>query len=566
MPRMASTALIPFLLALSTGVVPPQDPERATALVEQAKQKLAAIGLEVPAAVTVAERDAKHAIADLDAQQDVLFPAGGFAVQRELRRAVGLPGARDAAALRAQAVASMARGLSAYYDPLQKTFVLLPTATRDTAELIGGSLLPLVVHELTHACQDARDGGLAKFFDAANATLDATLVRRCVLEGEAELASVVALHGEGTVEQALLRGGVEDIEKLLAGELTGLYYQYGRRLVGASFRARGWPAVRALWSTPPPSCEQVMHPEKLGNDVPQVVAAPTIDGTEVVHRTTIGELMLYSLLRDCRVGSRDAALAAAGWDGDELVLLRAQPGDSVCFVWRSVWDRDEDAAQFAAALPKNVRTAVAVAGRVVDVVSAAENDLRKRLASACAAAEATPVANEADAASTVAVEARLRARDEASAVRGDTWELPELGASIPVPKGWELREVQGTKLLLDPATAPSGFAVNVNVQALPLGPGVDLEAMLAANRAQLEQLKLTVVSLEIAKCGDVDVLRGEFHGRFGKQPAVHCLQLIQPRGDRQVVITATARPKQMATHEATLRELMAGIVVRPAPK
>jgi hypothetical protein len=156
----------------------------------------------------------------------------------------------------------------------------------------------------------------------------------------------------------------------------------------------------------------------------------------------------------------------------------------------------------------------------------------------------------------------LRTRDAASAVRGAKWEQPALGLSIPVPERWELREVQGTKLLFDTATMGSGFAVNVNVQALPRGQLADLDAMLEVNRTQLEQLKVTVVAIEIGKCGEADVIRGEFHGRLGPTP-LHCLQLMYLRGQQQVIVTATASPKQWPGQEKTLRELMAGIVVTP---
>src|SRR5204862_799789 len=189
--------------------------------------------------------------------------------------------------------------------------------------------------------------------------------------------------------------------------------------------------------------------------------------------------------------------AAAGWDGDELVVLRGKEGAVPGLVWRTVWDRVEDAAQFAAALPATKHVQTTAAGTSVDFVFAVDAALRERIAAACAAAKATAVAQAGDAASTAAVEAALRAHDDASAVRGGKWQLPELGVSVPVPSGWELREVQGTKLLVDPATAASGFGVNVTVQALPRGTLADLDAVIAANRAQLEQLKLCVVELTI---------------------------------------------------------------------
>lgn len=318
-------------------------------IVATAKAKLAAVGYEVPAKVGVSTRTAQQVIADIDAQQELLFPRHVFELQHELLSALGLKAGKDARALRRQSVAAMARGLSAYYEPVQKTFVLLQSATRDMNEVLAGSSLPLVVHELVHGVQDGREGGLAAFFDAEHGSLDFAQARRCVMEGEAEVASVLALHGEAAVRRLLADTGT--LDKLFTGELTGLLYQHGRRFVAASFVSGGRAAVVGLWRAAPGSTEQVLHPDKLGKDLPTATVVPPLPGCERLHATAFGELLIYHLLRQLGLDTTTAAIAAAGWDGDELAVLQHDASKSTVVAWRSVWDRPEDAAAFAKALP-----------------------------------------------------------------------------------------------------------------------------------------------------------------------------------------------------------------------
>ena len=158
-------------------------------LVDQAREKLAAVGYTVRDTIACEERTKKQARDDLDAQQELLMPSNCYAAQFALLRAFGVRVGRNADSLRKTTVTSLAQTLSAYYDVRRKSFVTLDTDTRQLAESLAGSLLPLVMHELVHAHQDERDGGIAKFVDAATTTLDRATAARCVLEGEADVAA-----------------------------------------------------------------------------------------------------------------------------------------------------------------------------------------------------------------------------------------------------------------------------------------------------------------------------------------------------------------------------------------
>jgi hypothetical protein len=70
----------------------------------------------------------------------------------------------------------------------------------------------------------------------------------------------------------------------------------------------------------------------------------------------IGEWYTYLLLRNSS-GANEARRVAAGWDGDQLILLRAKDGSSPpskqapsAVVWTTVWDTPQIAEDFSTAL------------------------------------------------------------------------------------------------------------------------------------------------------------------------------------------------------------------------
>lgn len=533
--------------------------EGTAEIVAEARERLAAVGYPVPD-VGAEPRTPREVIADLDAQQDLLMPADAFVVQHRLYTELGFRAGRTPKALRRQAVASMARGASAYYDPIRDAFVLLPTATRDVAEALAGSLAPLVTHELVHAHQDAREGGLEGFFRSAQDSLDAAMARRIVIEGEAELVAVLALAGEGGVEALDDPRALNMLDSLFAGELTGAIYDAGRRLARARHRAGGVDAVRALWSTPPATTEQALHPDKHGRDVPVAIDVPEIDGLTVGHGSPIGELLTFNVMRMMNVPKLQAAIAAAGWDGDHVVVFDRGEETAVAVLWRSVWDREEDARDFAERLGANGRGVTVHEGRVVDWVSGDDEDLRDGIVAACAADRPQPDGTE-DAESTAAAEAALRERLRGGSVDGAIWRHDRIGVAVPIPDGWEVREVQGVDMLFGPESG--GFAMNVNVQAQPRGAIADLAALLAISRRQLERAKLTVDSLTIESWGDTEVVAGEYHGRVGATPPLHFLALGFLGDETQIFVTVTATEAQWEEHADSLRALRAGVTLEP---
>jgi len=543
---------------------PARGPDKTDELVQKAVARLAAVGCAVPTGIRAERRSAAQVIADLDEQQDLFLPEAAYPVLRAVRHGLGLHTGRDGEALRQQAIASTARGLSAYYDPLRKTFVLLSTASRDTMEALAGSVLPLVVHELVHAHQDARERGLAGLFRNDGRTIDSAHARRCVVEGEAEIVAVLALQGEAGLEQLAKKSSASALGKLFAGEFTGTIYEVGRQLALHRHREGKAEALLALWRSPPPSTEQVLHLGKLGKDVPTTVVVPEIEGLARRHATTLGELVLYDLLRQLGSDEKVAGVAAAGWDGDQAVALQDGEDGPEAVVWRSVWDRDADAADFAKVLAASTHGTVVHEGRVVDWFATDADAWRERIAAALAKSRPQPPRSESDEASTVAAEAEFVDGLPQMFAEQGFWQHPQLGLTIPIPEGWEIRDVNGVKLLVEPKAAGAVVATNVNVHVAARGPIADDEALLATNEKQLEQTAgIEVDSMELVRFGQQRVVLGEYHGRFGRMPPMHFLVIVYLRGEQQIVVTATTTEKRWPAQEAMLRALVRGVKITP---
>jgi hypothetical protein len=571
--RSRLAVLLPVLCSVvlsSAGVLAQDDKaaaldDKQAELVAAARSKLAAVGYAVPAAVGARTRTAAEVIDDLQAQQDLLFPRNGFELQFALLKALKLDAGRDAAALRERTVAGMARGLAAYYDPIARTFVLLPTAARDLNDAMGGSLA-LVTHELVHACQDARDGGLAGFFAGEDSRIDRVLARRIVAEGEAEVAAAWALGGEEMAKNLGAAEGANGLGKLFAGQLTGAIYEAGRRVAAARFAAGGRDALAKLWTAPAASTEQLLHADKLGRDLPQDVPLPDLGSLRVVAQTTIGELLMQEILRQLGADTTAALCGACGWDGDTFAIVegkKANGDDARGVVWRTFWDRDEDAVQFETLMTKK-RGRLRRQGRVVDWAQAQNNPLQAELAAKLAASVPELAADAEAAASTAAAEEVVQKDAAAQGVRGDRWELEKFGLSVPVPKGWELRDLQGMKILMDGAGARNGFASNANVQGVPRGPIEDAEQLLAANRAEFAKIPtLTIDAAKIGERSGQPVVEMEFHGKMANSPELRFLVLLYLRGQQQVVVTFTVRAEDWQANEESLRAALAGVTIAP---
>ncbi|HEV7503135.1 MAG TPA: hypothetical protein VGQ33_24115 [Vicinamibacteria bacterium] len=231
-------------------------------------------------------------------------------------------------------------------------------------------------HELRHALQDQYadvhrilPDDVGDFDDRRMAFVsllegDATLVMERFLMGR--LAGS-ALGGQGDASQiSWPTPPVPGVPPVVRDQLV-LPYTMGRDFARAVQQRGGWDAVKAAWSAPPASMEQVLHPEKFfAHEAPRVVRiryAPPHG--RLLEEGVLGELFTRTFLaagsgEDAPLSPAGAASvaasavppptldeidrAAAGWGGDSYRSWDV--GGKTLLVWRSEWDRVEDAREF----------------------------------------------------------------------------------------------------------------------------------------------------------------------------------------------------------------------------
>jgi hypothetical protein len=213
------------------------------------------------------------------------------------------------------------------YDPTAGELVLLE-GTWDT--MVEGVL----VHELTHAVQDM-NFDLDAISERRPGHGDESAALEAVAEGDAMLMEQVLggvlLPDTITPEQMELMMQLAPVEGPAMAKTPDFIrsvllfpYLYGFVLVRAAYEQGGYAAVNALFTGPPVSTEQVMHPERIGKDQPERVALELPAVLAPLYRVAVddvmGEFALRSWLEQW-ILEPDAERAAGGWGGDHALLL-----------------------------------------------------------------------------------------------------------------------------------------------------------------------------------------------------------------------------------------------------
>ena len=291
-------------------------------------------------------------------------PARALADQRTLIALDLLPAGTDLRAVRTRV---LEENIAGFYDerPGKKRLY----AVSEDRTLTPANQLVLS-HELRHALQDQYADVHRILPDAVGDFDDRRLAFVSLLEGDATLVMERFLMKR--LSGSALGGGANDMSQLswptppvpgvpaVVRDQLVLPYLVGRDFARALQEKGGWDALKAAWSNPPASMEQVLHPEKFfAHEAPRAVSiryAPPRG--QVLSEGVLGELFTRTFLA---VGSEedapaaptgapappttdDVERAAAGWGGD---AYRAwDVGGKTLLVWRTEWDRKEDAREF----------------------------------------------------------------------------------------------------------------------------------------------------------------------------------------------------------------------------
>jgi hypothetical protein len=362
----------------------PRDPD---ALAEKVMEDVAAIrGREFRTGIAVSDQSQEEFEAYIAKEMDRSLPPERASVYGRVVKKLGLfngPLIEDAGALMTFLATSQA---AAYYDPDESAFHVL------VGDVPIGMLAPIYAHELYHGLQDQYFDLDAYVLDGIEDGLDddEMLARQAVVEGEATyvmtlwlmremtgtvpggLALELAVRAQALLDSAALRelavsgvvpGGLpegmaaaitamDDIPQFMMETLLGVYLK-GMGFVHQVVK-QGWDRADDMYTDPPRSSEQILHPEKwlLQRDDPVTIELPdpatadVLDGWTLLDSNVLGEFQLRIIFNEYEMSDRSTA-AAAGWDGDRFAVF--ERGDELLLLLYTAWDSADEAAEFAGA-------------------------------------------------------------------------------------------------------------------------------------------------------------------------------------------------------------------------
>jgi hypothetical protein len=246
----------------------------------------------------------------------------------------------------------LAVSASATYSPLDKQILLVDKANDDS----------LLTHEFVHALQD-QHFDLMKLLVVRPYSFDRTEAVFAVIEGDAMNVQRRAEEGDAYGRRSLEDIARQESERFsqyrtevgrwfppLLIETFIFRYRDGTRFVEAVRRRGGERAVDELFLHPPASSEQILHPDKYfqaeaPRDVRVDESGFTGNGWRIVTSTPVGEIGVRGLLM-AGVSEQEAVRGAGGWGGDRAYLFERAGGAAPLYVWKTMWDRREDAQEF----------------------------------------------------------------------------------------------------------------------------------------------------------------------------------------------------------------------------
>lgn len=244
----------------------------------------------------------------------------------------------------------------------------------------------VMIHEFTHAAQDL-NFDLSAMDAYAEGNSDMDLAFDAVVEGEASwLAFEYEAHVRGIGQSAYrdFTDVLDDLTKqwreqedydkssefnMMLGSMVAFPYLQGQAFMQHARRNYGFEYGDVIFTNPPQSSEQILHPEKYfetrdqptGIDLSplrEYLAEFEEDGVSVVHEDTMGEFGMRGIL-SAILPIGKAIDATTGWDGDRYIGFYDEDKE-LQIVWFTVWDNDDEAEEFMKiykkyAVDKNIR-------------------------------------------------------------------------------------------------------------------------------------------------------------------------------------------------------------------
>jgi hypothetical protein len=246
--------------------------------------------------------------------------------------------------------------IAGLYDPTAREFYIADWIPLDDQRMV-------MAHELTHALQD-QHFKIEAWVKAARPNDDAELARESVLEGSAMAAMIdYLLKGTGhtvedlpTIDPSLFAGDMSKSPKLQEAPQflkdTMIFpYLGGLTFSAAVLKPGGWSAISAVFSKPPVSTQQIMHPAlyKSGK-TPEAVKLPSLEkmlGADwpKLDENTMGEFGWKEILKQFS-DEKTAAPVAAMWTGDRYAVYEQKTTKKLILLARLRLDSEEHASRF----------------------------------------------------------------------------------------------------------------------------------------------------------------------------------------------------------------------------
>jgi len=259
----------------------------------------------------------------------------------------------------------MSEQAAAFYDFNRKRLFILDSTPE------GPERRMALVHELAHALADQHHP-LGKFQRQGSPDDDAATAREAVMEGQATWLSWAyesrRAGGKAEVPPAVLdqitKTTAEDSAEFPVLSAAPLYlreslvfpYSEGTKFQDAEFHRLGQPSFDELFTRPPRSTQQIMHPDAYESDKrpiePDFPVFPAIAGKNarlfrMLAEGSIGEFDLSILLRQY-VGETEATPAAGHWRGGSFRIYEHRHEKYPLLAHVSEWDSPEAARDFFA--------------------------------------------------------------------------------------------------------------------------------------------------------------------------------------------------------------------------
>jgi hypothetical protein len=188
---------------------------------------------------------------------------------------------------------------------------------------------------------------------------DRRLAFRALAVGDALLAVIARANNNeklqlSSADLAAARGMAAELDKLGASlpgflrEQLSFPYREGVQFVNWAFAALGWEGVNALYTHPPLTTAEIIHPEKYfirRAGGLRIFPAGLIRfmGASPILEQSFGESLIRPLLAG-EYGSKYASEAAAGWRADQLFSFQTSSG--AVTAWFSIWANEKQAREF----------------------------------------------------------------------------------------------------------------------------------------------------------------------------------------------------------------------------